>query len=146
MIDLRLTGFQAAERRLSADQFRATMRRGLAEGARVIKSGLIRRTPKGRTGRMRRGWHTRVAGDDAVIITNTEPYAGYVDQGTRPHLIVPRNAKALAFRIGNRMVFARSVHHPGTKPQNIVSRTLSEDRSRFEAAMRNAMGRFLEGG
>jgi len=57
-------------------------------------------------------------------------YAGFVEFGTRPHVIVPRNRKALRFaasaagrrltgspRVGAAVVFAKRVMHPGTKAQ-----------------------------
>ncbi len=34
---------------------------------------------------------------------------------TRPHVIRPRRAKALAFQMGGRQVFARAVNHPGSR-------------------------------
>lgn len=42
-------------------------------------------------------------------------YALYVHEGTRPHVIRPRNAQALRFNVGGREVFAKRVDHPGTK-------------------------------
>jgi hypothetical protein len=43
-------------------------------------------------------------------------YALYVHEGTRPHMIFPRRpGGVLAFEVDGRTVFARSVHHPGTK-------------------------------
>ena len=45
----------------------------------------------------------------------TTPQAKWTDEGTRPHIIRPRNAKALRFRIRGRTVYARVVHHPGNK-------------------------------
>jgi hypothetical protein len=42
-------------------------------------------------------------------------YAAPVHEGSRPHLIRPRNAQALRFQIGGRTVFAKLVRHPGTK-------------------------------
>ena len=44
------------------------------------------------------------------------PYAGYVIDGTRPHEIKPKTASVLVFEINGQKVFARSVKHPGTKP------------------------------
>lgn len=47
-----------------------------------------------------------------------KPYAYFVHEGTQPHEIRPRRAAALRFysqRAGG-FVFARVVHHPGTKP------------------------------
>lgn len=57
----------------------------------------------------------------------TANYAAYVELGTRPHVIRPRNKKVLRFaprgqgrlsgspRSGGSVVFARRVNHPGTK-------------------------------
>jgi hypothetical protein len=43
-------------------------------------------------------------------------YALYVHEGTRRHVIRPRNpGGVLAFPSGGRTVFARSVNHPGTR-------------------------------
>lgn len=45
----------------------------------------------------------------------TAEYALYVHEGTRPHVIRPRNAAALHFHWKGREVFAKSVQHPGTR-------------------------------
>jgi hypothetical protein len=42
--------------------------------------------------------------------------AVYMNDGTRPHAIVATHAKALRFVQGGVARFARSVWHPGTKP------------------------------
>jgi HK97 gp10 family phage protein len=50
-------------------------------------------------------------------VVATAPYARYVHEGTRPHIIRARNAKALHFywdKVGGE-VFFKSVNHPGTK-------------------------------
>lgn len=59
-------------------------------------------------------------------ITFNVDYAAAVNDGTRPHTIRPRNAQALRFRVGNRVVFARVVHHPGTRPRPFLDRALRE--------------------
>lgn len=41
--------------------------------------------------------------------------AGFVEHGTRPHVIRARTAKVLRFRTGGRIRFASSVQHPGTR-------------------------------
>lgn len=53
-------------------------------------------------------------------------YAAMVNDGTRPHTIRPRNAQALRFRVGGRVVYARVVHHPGTRPRPFLDRALRE--------------------
>ena len=45
---------------------------------------------------------------------NAAEYSIYVHEGTRPHVIRPRNAKVLAFNGSEGRVFTREVHHPGT--------------------------------
>lgn len=74
-----------------------------------------------RTGELRRSIHAnrpRQVGRWRVEarVTASAPYARYVHEGTRPHIIRARNAKALHFYwpyLG-RDVFFKSVHHPGT--------------------------------
>jgi Bacteriophage HK97-gp10, putative tail-component len=53
-------------------------------------------------------------------------YAAMVHDGTRPHVIRPRRAKALRFRVGGRVVFARVVRHPGTRGRPFLDRALRE--------------------
>ena len=48
-------------------------------------------------------------------------YAKFVHDGTRPHLITPRRASVLAFQVGGRTVFARSVRHPGTRARPFLA-------------------------
>lgn len=48
----------------------------------------------------------------------TASYAADVEYGTAPHIIRPKNVGGvLVFKIGNRTVHARVVHHPGTRAQ-----------------------------
>jgi hypothetical protein len=49
-----------------------------------------------------------------------------VNDGTRPHVIKPVTAKALRFKVGGRTVFARLVHHPGTRARPFLDRALQE--------------------
>ncbi len=53
-------------------------------------------------------------------------YAPYVNDGTRPHIIRPKRAQALRFVIGGRVVFARVVHHPGTKARPFLDDALRQ--------------------
>lgn len=79
---------------------------------------------------------------ERIIGTSDEIY-GYVDDGTRPHVIRPRRAKRLRFSPGGRaktspgqirsgagrkgsgVVFAKQVNHPGTKARNF-SKAIAE--------------------
>lgn len=49
-----------------------------------------------------------------------------VNDGTRPHLIRPKNAKALRFRVDGKVVYAKVVRHPGTRARPFLDRALRE--------------------
>lgn len=53
-------------------------------------------------------------------------YADMVHNGTRPHTIRPKNAQVLRFRVGGRVVYAKVVQHPGTRPRPFLDRALRE--------------------
>lgn len=67
--------------------------------------------------------------NDYAIVRARANYAAYVEFGTKAHDIKPRTKKVLAWpaaggarlsgspKRGAKMIFARKVHHPGTKPQ-----------------------------
>lgn len=51
------------------------------------------------------------------------PYARAQEYGAKPHKITAKPGKVLAFKMGGQTVFARSVNHPGNKPQPFVKPT-----------------------
>jgi len=58
-------------------------------------------------------------------ITSTHPATIYVVNGTRPHRIQPkRRGGVLRFEIGGRVVYARYVNHPGTRPNGFLIEAL----------------------
>lgn len=60
------------------------------------------------------------------VYSSGVPYAAIHEYGgrTKPHLILPRNAKALHFMVGGKDVFAARVNHPGSKiPQRSYLRS-----------------------
>jgi|TARA_R110000787_G_scaffold102984_3_gene209253 hypothetical protein len=65
-------------------------------------------------------------------------YGSFVRLGTKPHEIRPVNAKALAFTIGNKLVFAKVVKHPGTKANPYHVDTLKEKQSEIQAVVTDA--------
>lgn len=80
-------------------------------------------------GRLRESITPRVErspGQAMITYYTTVPYARYVLEGTRPHLIEPRNARVLRWLgpggIGVR--YATRVHHPGTRPNPFPHRAL----------------------
>ena len=53
-------------------------------------------------------------------------YAPMVNDGTRPHIIRPKRAQVLRFKVGGRTVFAKVVHHPGTRARPFLDRALQD--------------------
>jgi phage gpG-like protein len=88
-----------------------------------------RRQARHRTGNLRasmhRDWITGKGGDLAVQVGSNVSYARIHHDGSRPHVIRARNAKVLRFtnRRGE-VVFARSVNHPGTRPNRYLTDNL----------------------
>ena len=82
---------------------------------------------------------------------------GYVDEGTRPHIIRPKRAKALAFpsvfapktrpkslvstagKSGGATVFAQEVHHPGSKAREFSPQIKKKMEPVLETDMQKAM-------
>jgi hypothetical protein len=82
-----------------------------------------------RTGQLRNNlhkeWFTRPNGDVGQRIGSNVPYAHLHHDGTRPHTITARRARLLRYvnRQGQ-VTFARSVQHPGTKPNRYLTDNL----------------------
>jgi hypothetical protein len=66
-------------------------------------------------------------GLEGVIVCD-HPAVRFVLDGTRPHIIRPRRAKALRFEAGGRVVFTKLVRHPGTRANNFLRRALEQGR------------------
>lgn len=80
------------------------------------------------TGQLRRSIYYRVflrGGNLQLEVGSNDPIALMHHEGTRPHMIIPHSRRALRFRQGSTMVFAREVMHPGTKPNPYLSKHLA---------------------
>lgn len=66
-------------------------------------------------------------------VTSRANYSAFVHNGTAPHIIRARNAKALRFTIDGRTVFARYVNHPGTRARPFLLNAALEEASRLTA-------------
>lgn len=58
------------------------------------------------------------------IVMVDHPAAGFVMNGTKRHDILPVKAKVLRFKIGNTVVYAKRVDHPGTKPNPFLYKAM----------------------
>lgn len=71
---------------------------------------------KNRTGNLRRSIDRRVESASRGRVFVGEEYGKYVEFGTSAHTITPKGKKVLAFKVGGKLVFARKINHPGTRP------------------------------
>lgn len=86
-----------------------------------------------KTGRLRKSLFAESHG--TVIRVGTRmPYAKYVVNGTRPHMISPMRGKALRFFIRGQVVFSKGVRHPGTRPNRFLQKAL-ENKREFVTAL-----------
>lgn len=90
----------------------------------------------GRRGHLRDSYVVRMMEGAEALVGSPLKQAEFVEKGTQPHDIVPRTARVLRFYsvkiagalgkpLGSPLFFKR-VHHPGTKPQHILTRSLVE--------------------
>jgi len=85
-----------------------------------------------RTGRLLRSLRIERHGNEYHVIAGSRIayYAPFVEFGTRPHIIRPRRARVLRFEVRGKVVYARIVHHPGSRPVrymgHALDRTLTE--------------------
>jgi len=126
MASAKLAGASQLDARLRALQSTRGLTHRLGLGT-VREAKLL--VPR-RTGNLGRSIHIQSESDTQVVVVASAEYAGFVERGTRPHIIRPVRARALAFaaspagrrlsgrvRRGAAVVFAMLVHHPGTKPE-----------------------------
>lgn len=92
--------------------------------SRVVLSGegMMKREVPVKKGTLRRSITSRVeqGGNRGIVGTNLS-YARPVNDGSRPHIITAKKAKALSWKGALHPV--RSVNHPGTRPNDFVGRT-----------------------
>jgi len=108
--------------RRTAEQSQQTTQQVLIQASNQILAEMEARVPVD-TGNLRRSLGVRVHNDRVIIGPNVNqaPYAGYVEFGTKPHVIRPKRAGGvLRFNVGGTIVYAKVVHHPGTKAQPYV--------------------------
>jgi hypothetical protein len=92
----------------------------------VTKARAVQRTARRMApGRMGRKVTAVIVGKH-VRIESTHDATMFVIKGTRPHIIRPRYRKALKFNVKGRTVFAKVVHHPGTKANDFLTKALRE--------------------
>jgi len=125
----------------------ANVVRPLVRGALKSKAPIGQGSNGSRPGRFRASITQRTTsrtGSVLIEFGSPAPYASFVVSGTRPHTIVPRNARVLHFRTARGDVFAARVNHPGTRPNDFAQRAvlpiLPEIHDTFSLIMHDVFG------
>jgi phage gpG-like protein len=163
MLNLSLDGADAVLARLDAAP--AAVQAALAAKTRaltdrlqaLVQSKLHGEVLNSRTGRLAASIQSEVVDDGGVLVGRVfvspdVKYAMIQEYGgvTPAHDIVPDKAKALAFLVGGAQVFARIVHHPGSRiPERSYMRSSLADlageiASELKAAAVDAVSQAVE--
>lgn len=99
---------------------------------------------------------------DAITVSTDDRIWKMVNEGTRPHVIVPKNGKALVFGAGGRpkttpgrlrsgggakgnaVIIRPWVNHPGTKPRNFTALIMKRWRRGVQPFVRAAIEEALK--
>ena len=69
-----------------------------------------------RTGNLQNSIGWRAESDTKAVVFAEAEYVPFVEFGTKPHVIRPKDRKALFFVKNGKKIFAKKVNHPGSKP------------------------------
>lgn len=73
------------------------------------------------------------------LVAAGAPYAAAIEEGARPHKIVPRHRRVLRWPVEGGFRFADSVNHPGNRAYrflgNAIERSMPDITREFEAAV-----------
>ena len=74
-----------------------------------------------------------------ATITSTADYSSFVEFGTKPHTIRPKNKKALRFYNRGKVVFTKEVRHPGTKGSFFLRSSVDNNTQKFIKRLEEAV-------
>lgn len=147
----------AEEMRALKDRLERAVTKSGRTGTGILAAAAREAIPEGHEeGRLPDHIHTRDtlvtkiregSGHFEATVGSTSKIAGYLEYGTRPHVIEPTSVDGvLAFRIGGRLIFAKRVFHPGTRPIHWIEKAITETQGPFFEEFRRNVKRAMEGG
>jgi phage gpG-like protein len=114
-LDTALRMIEAPVRPAAVDHLAAVAAETFVESTHDWIDGGHAFTP--RTGHLEQSITWRPDGEGQAVVSANMAYAGYVEQGTKPHKIKPKpGRKALKIPTGSGYTLVGGVNHPGSKP------------------------------
>ena len=89
------------------------------------------------TGHLRRSIATKMGDLEAIIHTSNVKYAVIVEKGSKPHIIRPKNKKALYWEGAKRPV--KLVNHPGSKAKPYLIPAFESEKDKFIENLKEAI-------
>lgn len=108
------------------------VRIGVQNATHYMQLEIAKSSPIGKSrvkGGLRNSWHAEISPLQGVVYTDKN-YAIYVHEGTRPHLIKPKNGRALFWQ--GAVHPYRVIHHPGTKGNPFARRAFERNQNEIE--------------
>ena len=89
------------------------------------------------TGHLRRSIATKMGDLEATIHTSNVKYAIIVEKGSKPHIIRPKNKKALYWEGAKRP--AKLVNHPGSRAKPFLIPAFESEKDKFIENLKEAI-------
>jgi len=84
---------------------------------------------------------------DMATVSVDAPYASVVERGARPHIIRPRESRALFFEVENNLwVLAKKVLHPGFRGRYFFRKAMAKTSAKNEKVLKKYAQEFIETG
>lgn len=98
-----------------------------------VEDGAARHTKRSGSGALFQSVYNRAIPNGREVGHDPQraPHAMFVIFGTRPHIIAPKNKKALRWAGGNGFIFAKFVKHPGYIGDNYLVKAAQDALSQF---------------
>ena len=89
------------------------------------------------TGNLRRGIGTNISQTQGEVHTSNIKYAIYVEKGTKPHIIKPKNKKMLYWKCASHPV--KLVNHPGSQAKPYLIPAFEKQKPEFIKALQKVV-------
>lgn len=102
--------------------------KAIHKSALTIQSNAMKEAPVNKSfggGNLRQNIRITSMSKTRAVISSKAPYSIFVEEGTRPHTIVPKVKKGLANRRTGQF-FGKLVHHPGTRANPYMKRAVEK--------------------
>lgn len=105
---------------------------------------LVDKTPK-KTGELAMNWELVKKNKKVIAINLNGDLITWLEFGTKPYVIKPKDKTALHWEVGGEHFFAKEVHHPGIKARKFIRKVLQSKRNynKFEKVFEREIAKVM---